>query len=152
MYHGVKFQRLREHDPGNELYEIKTNSGRKVKVTESKSLLIWNEIGEQFEMMSTPDVKVGKYVPVTETLREAHITKTYIESPYLKERFELTKDNGRMMGKYIATEKIEDKEDKEDKEQKEKYDKFFEKIIGKGQNKNIPKEAYIATREFVRGM
>lgn len=56
---------ITRHDPGNELYEIQTQSGRKVIVTESKSLLIWNNVLKQFERMSTVDVKIGDYVPVT---------------------------------------------------------------------------------------
>jgi len=57
---------ITRHDPGKELYEIKTSGGRKVIVTESHSLLIWN--GKQFERKSTPDVKLGDYVPVTAQL------------------------------------------------------------------------------------
>lgn len=56
---------ITRHDPGDQLYEIITHGGRQVIVTESKSLLIWNENTKLFEMMSTPDVKVGNYVPVT---------------------------------------------------------------------------------------
>ncbi len=56
---------ITRHDPGKELYEIKTHGGRQVIVTESKSLLIWNPESEEFERMSTPDVKVGNFVPVT---------------------------------------------------------------------------------------
>jgi len=54
---------ITRHDPGKELYEIKTKGGRKVIVTESKSLLVWD--GTKFERMSTPEVKVGDFVPVT---------------------------------------------------------------------------------------
>lgn len=64
---------ITRHDPGKELYEIKTLSGRKVIVTESKSLLIWNKNNKQFERMSTPDVKIGDYVPVTLKLEVPHV-------------------------------------------------------------------------------
>ena len=57
---------ITRHDPGKQLYEIKTNSGRNVIVTESHSLLIWN--CTQFERMSTPNVKIGDFVPVTRCL------------------------------------------------------------------------------------
>lgn len=57
---------ITRHDPGLELYEINTQSGRNVIVTESKSLLIWN--GSKFQMMDTPNVKIGDFVPVTENL------------------------------------------------------------------------------------
>lgn len=61
---------ITRHDPGKELYEIKTLGGRQVIVTESKSLLIWNDEAKEFEMMSTPDVKVGNFVPVTMKLNK----------------------------------------------------------------------------------
>lgn len=56
---------ITRHDPGKELYEIKTEGGRKVIVTESKSLLIWNDEADSFERMNTPDVKIGHCVPVS---------------------------------------------------------------------------------------
>ncbi len=63
--HWGEITAITRHDPGKELYEIKTYGGRKVIVTESKSLLIWNEHNNKFEMMDTPKVHVGNYVPVT---------------------------------------------------------------------------------------
>jgi DNA-directed RNA polymerase beta' subunit len=57
---------ITRHDPGKELYEIKTLGGRDVIVTESHSLLIWN--GKQYERKSTPQVNVGDFVPVTAKL------------------------------------------------------------------------------------
>ncbi len=59
---------ITRHDPGKELYEIKTLAGKSVIVTESKSLLIYNEDTKKFERMSTPDVRPGHYVPVTMNL------------------------------------------------------------------------------------
>lgn len=59
---------ITRHDPGQELYKIKTLGGREVIVTESKSLLIWNKISRKFERMDTPLVKVGDFVPVTKHL------------------------------------------------------------------------------------
>ena len=53
------------HDPGTQLYEIQTCGGRRVTVTESKSLLIWNPETKKFKEMLTPDIKVGDCVPVT---------------------------------------------------------------------------------------
>lgn len=63
-----KITAITRHDPGNMLYEIKTKGGRKVIVTESKSLLVWNNMIRKFIHMSTPDVKVGDCVPVTMNL------------------------------------------------------------------------------------
>lgn len=68
---------ITRHDPGKELYEIKTHGGRSVIVTESHSLLIWN--GTQFERKSTPDVKIGDFVPVTAQLKEPHIINDKIK-------------------------------------------------------------------------
>jgi DNA-directed RNA polymerase beta' subunit len=70
---------ITRHDPGKELYEIKTQGGRKVIVTESKSLLIWNEDNNKFEMKSTPEVKLGDFVPVTSYLTEPPVIKDYID-------------------------------------------------------------------------
>jgi len=58
------------HDPGTELYQIKTSGGKSVIVTESKSLLTWNKELGQFKEVSTPEIKVGDYVPVTAKLME----------------------------------------------------------------------------------
>jgi len=59
---------ITRHDPGTELYEIKTSGGKSVIVTESKSLLIWNPNTKQFREMLTPDIKIGDCVPVTAEL------------------------------------------------------------------------------------
>lgn len=75
---------ITRHDPGKELYEIKTLGGRHVIVTESKSLLIWDEELEEFHGKLTPKVKVGDYVPVTMNLTEPPIITQYIDvSRYL---------------------------------------------------------------------
>jgi DNA-directed RNA polymerase beta' subunit len=59
---------ITRHLPGKELYEIKTAGGKKVIVTESKSLLIYNSEKKQFLHTATPDVKLGDFVPVTMNL------------------------------------------------------------------------------------
>ena len=56
------------HNPGDQLYEILTSAGKRVIVTESKALIIWNPKLNAFERMATPDVKPGHCVPVTATL------------------------------------------------------------------------------------
>jgi intein/homing endonuclease len=78
---------ITRHDPGDQLYEIKTDGGKRVIVTESKSLLIWNEVNEEFERMSTPDVKPGHFVPVTMNLAKPPvITKSIHLSEYLPKK------------------------------------------------------------------
>ena len=72
------------HDPGTELYEIKTSGGRSVIVTESKSLLIWNSVAKKLVETLTPEIKVGDCVPVTAELCEPPIIKESIDmSVYL---------------------------------------------------------------------
>lgn len=81
------------HDPGDQLYEIKTAGGRSVIVTESKSLLIWNAETKKLKEMLTPDIKVGDFVPATVDLCEPPVIKTYIDLPS-GEKMDLSFDNG----------------------------------------------------------
>lgn len=69
---------ITRHDPGKELYKIKTHGGREVIVTESKSLLVWNKSICQFVRMNTPDVKIGDYVPTTMNLLKPSKIITHI--------------------------------------------------------------------------
>ena len=69
---------ITRHDPGTKLYEIKTTGGREVIVTESKSLLIWDDKTKKLKEMLTPDIKIGDCVPVTQTLCTPPIVKEYI--------------------------------------------------------------------------
>jgi DNA-directed RNA polymerase beta' subunit len=55
---------ITRHDPGKEMYKIYTESGRDVKVVESKSLIVWNEELKKFIEKPTPEIKVGDYLPV----------------------------------------------------------------------------------------
>ena len=71
---------ITRHDPGLELYEIKTCGGREVIVTESKSLLIWNKENSKFEQKSTPTVEVGDFVPVTLNLSMPPNKNVYVVS------------------------------------------------------------------------
>jgi DNA-directed RNA polymerase beta' subunit len=102
---------ITRHDPGNELYEIKTHGGRKVIVTESKSLLIWNTETSEFEEKSTTDIKVGDSVPVTAELESPPVVLEYI---YMTEnsRFELNEENGIFIGVFLAKGKIASHRDK----------------------------------------
>jgi len=67
------------HDPGLQLYEIVTRSGRKVIVPESKSLLIWNEKNKKIEQVLTTDVNIGDKAPVTMNLIQPPIIKNNID-------------------------------------------------------------------------
>jgi DNA-directed RNA polymerase beta' subunit len=126
---------ITRHLPGKELYEIKTSGGRKVIVTESKSLLIWNSATKKFERMSTPDVRIGDFVPVTAKLAVPPVITTHIDVsdylskdefvkegtisnciyPYLASRdemmipdkFELNRENGLFVGLFLAEENVD---------------------------------------------
>jgi len=91
---------ITRHDPGKELYEIQTLGGREVIVTESKSLLIWNNTVKQFTRTSTPEVSVGDYVPTTMRLSDPPIVKKI-----MNER-KLTYLYGLSQGKLLAKNKI----------------------------------------------
>lgn len=137
------------HDPGTELYKIKTHGGRSVIVTESKSLLIWDKENKKLKEMLTPDIKVGDFVPVTAELCEPPIILNHIDvSKYLPKneyKFELTKENGIKVGLFVS--------------EKNKFNRFSEnwiidfltKLTG-GENKHIPSEAFIAPEEFIIGL
>lgn len=79
-----EIKNITRHDPGKELYKIITLGGRDVIVTESKSLLVWNHEEKKFLRTSTPDVKVGDFVPTTMNLPEPEKINRFIEvSRYL---------------------------------------------------------------------
>jgi DNA-directed RNA polymerase subunit A" len=65
------------HDPGDKLYEIKTQSGREVTVTAGKSLLIWD--GTAIKQVYTKDVKIGDKVPITMNLPEPPSIQTHVD-------------------------------------------------------------------------
>lgn len=56
------------HDPGEQLFEVTTQSGRKVTVTAAHSLLVWNDETQTFQQRDAPSVKVGEKMPVTANL------------------------------------------------------------------------------------
>lgn len=64
---------ITRHDPTERLYEIITISGKSVTVTDSKSLLIFDNNINEFREVLTPDIKIGDYIPVTCELSEPPI-------------------------------------------------------------------------------
>lgn len=123
---------ITRHDPGKELYEIKTLGGRSVIVTESKSLLIWVE--GKFVRMSTPEVRVGDFVPVTMLLGEPPIVTEYVDVGL--ERFDLNKDNGVKVGMYISN----------------NGDIIDDTLSRLCNGNHIFNEAYTASNEFIIGL
>ena len=65
------------HDPGKNLFEVKTESGRKITVTASKSLVVWN--GKKFIPKATPLVNIGDCLPLINKLSEPPIIYDYID-------------------------------------------------------------------------
>ena len=83
------------HDPTEKLYEIKTSEGRSVTVTDSKSLLVYNNETNVFKEMLTPEIKVGDFVPVTaELCKPPVIINTYNDKV-------LDYDYGLLLGKEL---------------------------------------------------
>jgi DNA-directed RNA polymerase beta' subunit len=70
---------ITRHDPGELLYEVKTQSGRSVKVVESRSLLIYNPSTKTFDQKLTSQVKIGEYVPMIGNLPEPPTIQTYVD-------------------------------------------------------------------------
>ena len=81
------------HDPGDQLYEIKTEGGRSVIVTESKSLLIWDAETKKLRETATPDIKVGDSVPVTGELCDPPTISSHLQTNS-GNLLELSYDNG----------------------------------------------------------
>ena len=113
---------ITRHDPGTELYEIKTSAGKRVIVTESKSLLIWNAETEKFKEVPTPTIKVGDYVPVTMNLCEPPtFAETIDNDAYgLQSPIVLNEENAVLIAKYVAKEQCP-----------------------------VPTEAFVASRTFI---
>ena len=66
------------HDPGERLYDVTTQSGRKVTVAESQSLLIWDKETSTFVPKHSTLVQVGDAVPVTMNLCKSPIVLDHI--------------------------------------------------------------------------
>jgi DNA-directed RNA polymerase beta' subunit len=92
---------MTRHDPGTELYRIETKGGRRVIVTESKSLIVWNSQEKKFLEMPTPNIKVGDCLPVTMNLSEPPDVVRHLDMKD-KTRFDLTRETGIAIGVYLA--------------------------------------------------
>ncbi|MEB3202958.1 MAG: LAGLIDADG family homing endonuclease, partial [Synechococcus sp.] len=90
------------HDPGTELYQIKTAGGKSVIVTESKSLLTWHEDLGMFKEVPTPEIKVGDCLPVTANLVTPPVVTRSVSMGHDNAVFELSHDNGVFIGLFLA--------------------------------------------------
>ena len=102
-----KIKAITRHDPGKELYKITTHGGRDVIVTESKSLLIWNDKMKQFVRTSTPEVKIGDYVPVTMKLTEPPVIQNHANI-YGFGNIILNRKSGTELGEILTNTKMDD--------------------------------------------
>lgn len=67
------------HDPTEIMYEVETLSGRKVTVTDSKSLLIWNPNTNKLIQEQMKNVKIGDFVPVNTTINKIPDSCEYVD-------------------------------------------------------------------------
>jgi DNA-directed RNA polymerase beta' subunit len=160
---------ITRHDPGTELYEIKTSGGRSVIVTESKSLLIWNPETKKLKETPTPEIQVGDCVPVTRELCEPPIVLNDIDmTGFYNEKFMLNEENGVFIGIFLAKGTIKNNELKINTDN-ENLQNFITEFLNKGivngsfvinylsklienGNQHVPTESYIAPIEFVKGV
>lgn len=89
---------ITRHLPTEEMYEIETHGGRKVCVTDSHSLLIWNDEKQKLERLSPSVVKEGDKVPITGYLEDFSTHKQNIGD------FVFTKQNAINLAHAIKTE------------------------------------------------
>ena len=94
------------HNPSKIMYEIKTSSGRSVIVTDSHSLLIWNDDIKQLERKSASNVSIGDFVPVSLNVPSNNMiyNNEVNEFNSIKER-DLAILNGNMQGIYYEIDK-----------------------------------------------
>ena len=135
---------ITRHDPGTELYEIKTSGGKSVIVTESKSLLIWNPETKKLKEMLTPDIKVGDCVPVTESLCKPPVTIDMIPMKgFHNDIFIFNEQNGIFIGLFLAKREYSDV----------CSDSLLTYLYELLENDiHIPSEAYLAPDEFIVGL
>lgn len=127
------------HDPGTALYEIKTTGGRRVIVTESKSLLVWNAETKKLQEKLTPEIRVGDGVPVTAQLSEPPVI---VDCLYGLEGgpFYLDEDTGLRLGIYLAN----------GIDPQTSYQEIFERLTESGDC--VPTEAFCAPEIFVSSL
>ena len=81
---------ITRHDPGQGMFRITTESGREVKVVESKSLIIWDNEIEKLKEVNTSNVKKGDLLPVT------------VELPIFGEKEDDEDEDDKESGKFIG--------------------------------------------------
>lgn len=100
-----KVTAITSHNPTNKMYEIKTLGGRKVTVTDSHSLLVWNKNKGEFERIKPEYVKAGDYVPTTERLCEPKVVYDYFDTSILFPKTEFLYGSDFLKAKKMLEEK-----------------------------------------------
>lgn len=78
------------HDPSPKMFNIITRSGRRVKVTDSHSLLVYSEGQNEFVKVSPLNLRVGDHLPVTLYNNEdAYVHTIFLGERYLKLTYEI---------------------------------------------------------------
>jgi len=100
--HGVvtwgRVTAMTRHDPGTQLFEIRTAAGKRVIVTESKSVLVWRAAARQFVDVAPADIAPGDFMPVTKRLAVPPVELTSDPASGIP----LVPYVGRVMGRYLA--------------------------------------------------
>ena len=117
---------ITRHDPGTELYEFKTLSGRNVTVSASKSMLIWRD--ECFQEIDSHEVIIGDLAPVNLQLSSPDIDFAMIDKCE-----EFTYENAEIIG-IILAERIQ-----YDKRDNGYYKHDSENIVFRHKNNEIQK-------------
>lgn len=74
-----KMTNVSRHDPGEKLYKVTTLGGRKIIVTASKSLIVWNEKKQEFIKTKTEDIKINDILPTTFNLSSPPLVSKYVD-------------------------------------------------------------------------
>lgn len=102
---------VNRHGLTNHIYEITTKSGKKVKVPESKSLLVWNNNISAFEEKLTPLIKLGDCVPSTFNLIDPNANLNTNPNKFIQidesNIFSLDNLSGKILGIFLACGNIE---------------------------------------------
>ena len=95
-----KIEAITKHLPVGKLVKVKTESGREVTATQSKSFLVWNEIEKKFIATQGSDIKIGDILPTTQILPKHSIITEYIE--YKDYKIKLDKETGFIIGLFLT--------------------------------------------------
>lgn len=133
----LKVEAITRHLPVGKLVKIKTESGREVSATQSKSFLVWD--GEKFIGKNGSDIKVGDIVPTCTFLQRIK------EDDFLDlngTKIPLTMDLGKMIGQFLSDENNNTKLDEE----------IGKLCMSPINEKVVPSFAFFANKDFQEGL